>query len=273
VTHRGRGIPAAVRDLSHTFDYNNIDSLEASLDDDTAAVIMEPTVFEAPAPAFLRRVAEVCRTRGVLLIFDEMWTGFRMALGGAQEYYGVVPDLAVFSKAVSNGMPLSVVTGRRGIMSLLEKDVFFFTTFGGEALSLAAAAATIDELEDKSVPAYLHEQGARLRDGYNRIAASLGLGYTRCIGYGYRSLVVFDASAGDPLLLKSYVQQELIRRGLLWSGFHTMSFSHGEEEIEFTLQAYQRVLPLLGRAVELGTVKAEPVFRRTSQFNSKPVGR
>jgi glutamate-1-semialdehyde 2,1-aminomutase len=280
VTDRNLGIPTAVRDLSCTFNYNDPANLEASLDEDTAAVIMEPVVFEEPRGDFLRRAAEICRSRGVLLIFDEMWTGFRMALGGAQEYFGVVPDLAVFSKAVSNGMPLSVLAGRREIMDLLEKDVFFFTTFGGEALSLAAAAATIDELAEKNVPRHLHQKGALLRDGYNRLAASLGLDWTRCIGYGYRSLVVFDAAAGDPLLLKSYAQQEMIRRGLLWSGFHTMSFSHGDMEIEYTLEAWERVLPLLARAVALRTIRSvlrgdpvEPVFRKTSQFNTKPAGR
>jgi glutamate-1-semialdehyde aminotransferase len=237
-------------------------------------------VFEAPKEGFLNRVAELCRANGALLIFDEMWTGFRMALGGAQEYFGVVPDLAVFSKAVSNGMPLSILAGRRDVMALLEKDVFFFTTFGGEALSLAAATATIEELARKGVPGYLHEKGRLVRDGYNRIAASLGLGYTRCIGYGYRSLVVFDDTAGDPLVLKSFVQQEMIRRGILWSGFHTLSFSHGDPEIESILKAYERILPALAQAVESGTVGSrlrgepvEPVFRRTSQFNTKPVRR
>jgi glutamate-1-semialdehyde aminotransferase len=277
VTDRNRGIPSAVQNISFTFNYNDLSSLEDSLDDETAAVILEPTVFEEPREDFLRGIAELCRAHGVLLIFDEMWTGFRMALGGAQEYFGVVPDLAVFSKAVSNGMPLSVLAGRRDVMSLLEKEVFFFTTFGGEALSLAAAAATIDELAEKDVPRYLREKGQLLKDGYNKIAADLGLDYTRCIGYGYRSLVVFDAAAGDPLLLKSYVQQEMIRSGFLWSGFHTMSFSHTDKEIEGTLSAYKRVLPLLARAVEANTLKTvlrgepvEPVFRKTSQFDTKP---
>src|SRR6185295_1564604 len=99
-----------------------------------------------------------------------MWTGFRLALGGAQEHYGVRADLACFSKAVANGMPLSLLTGRRDVMQLLDKDVFFFTTFGGEALSLAAAKATIGELRDKRVPEHLARQGRKLRDGYNAIA-------------------------------------------------------------------------------------------------------
>src|SRR5213078_5046691 len=109
----------------------------------------------APRDGFLREVARLTRARGVLLVFDEMWTGFRLALGGAQEYFGVTADLACFSKAIANGMPIAALTGRRDVMSLLENDVFFFSTFGGEALSLAAVKATIAELRRKEVPAHL----------------------------------------------------------------------------------------------------------------------
>src|SRR5262249_34447152 len=157
---------------------------------------------------------------------DEMWTGFRLALGGAQEYFGVKADLACYSKAIANGMPLAALTGRRDVMELCEQDVFFFTTFGGEALSLAAARATLGELRDKNVPAYLAEQGRKLKDGYNTIAQSLGMTYTACRGMDARTIVTFDATAGDPLELKSLLQQELIKRGILWNGFHNLSFSH-----------------------------------------------
>ncbi len=108
---------------------------------------------------------EICEIKGTLLIFDEMWTGFRLALGGAQEYFNVKADLITFSKAIANGMPLSVLTGRADVMQLLEKDVFFFTTFGGEALSLAAAKATILEMLAHQVPQYIAAQGKKLRNG------------------------------------------------------------------------------------------------------------
>ncbi len=159
VTDRNAGIPKAVQELTFTFNYNDINSLIDSIDDDTACVILEPFVFEEPRNDFLKKVKEVCEKNGTLLIFDEMWTGFRIALGGAQQYFGVKADLAVFSKAIANGMPISVITGRKDVMSLFDKDVFFFTTFGGEALSLAAAMAVIDEIEKKNVPAYLSEKG------------------------------------------------------------------------------------------------------------------
>ena len=135
VTDRNAGIPKALQDLTFTFNYNDILSLIDSIDKDTAAVILEPFVFEAPKDNFLHKLRDVCDKNGTLLIFDEMWTGFRIALGGAQEYFGVKADLATFSKAVANGMPLGILVGRKDVMSVLEKDVFFFTTFGGEALS------------------------------------------------------------------------------------------------------------------------------------------
>ncbi len=277
VTDRNAGIPKAVQDLTFTFSYNDIQSVIDSIDDDTAAVILEPFVFEAPKDNFLQKLRDVCDKNGTLLIFDEMWTGFRIALGGAQEYFGVKADLACFSKAVANGMPIGILVGRKEIMNILEKDVFFFTTFGGEALSLAAAKATINELKEKNVPAYLAKQGKKLKDGYNKIAEDLNMPYTKCIGYECRSLITFDASAGNPLEMKSLVQQEMIKRGILWGGFHNMSFSHTDEDVEYTLKAYRDVLPILKKAVDEKNVSGylkgepvEPVFRKVSNFNTKP---
>ncbi len=279
VTSRNAGIPMQVQELSATFDYNNIQSVKDALDADTACVVLEPFVFEAPKNNFLKELKELCDANGTLLVFDEMWTGFRIAVGGAQEYFDVTPHLACYSKAFANGMPISLLTGRRDIMQLFEQDVFFFTTFGGETLSLAAAVATIHEMIDKNVPTYLAEKGKLLKDGYNTIAESLGISQlTKCIGYDCRSMVTFDASAGNPLEVKSYVQQEMIKRGVLWSGFHNMCFSHTDEDINYTLEAYKEVLALLKAAIENGGVTAllkgqpvEAVFRKVSNFNMKPV--
>jgi len=278
VTSRNSGIPAEISELTSTFEYNNIESVKAALDEDTACVILEPFVFEAPKPGFLRELKTVCEANGILLIFDEMWTGFRVALGGAQEYFGVMPDLACYSKAFANGMPISLLTGRKDVMQLFNEEVFFFTTFGGEALSLAAAIATIREMEQKNVPAYLAAKGKLLKDGYNAIAEELGIAaWTKCTGFDCRSLVSFDAAAGNPLEVKSLVQQELIKKGILWSGFHNMSFSHTDEDIAYTLKAYREVLKMLKQAVEEDTVSSrlrgipvEQVFRKVSQFNTKP---
>jgi glutamate-1-semialdehyde 2,1-aminomutase len=278
VTDRNRGIPQAMQDLTYTFNYNDIHSVINAIDGDTACVILEPVVFEAPRDNFLQKLREVCDANGTLLIFDEMWTGFRLSVGGAQEYFNVNSDLQCFSKAIANGMPISVLSGRHEIMQLCDKDIFFYTTFGGEALSLAAAKATIEEIRDKNVPKYLAEQGRKLIRGYNEIAISLEMSYTRCIGMDCRSLVSFDQTTASPLEMKSFVQQEMIRRGVLWGGMHVLSFSHTDGDIEHILAAYREVLPMLKKAVDNGTVRSqlrgepvEPVFRKTSNFNTKPL--
>jgi glutamate-1-semialdehyde 2,1-aminomutase len=279
VTARNIGIPEVVKDLTYTFNYNDIDSVKNSLGEDIAAVILEPFVFEAPKNNFLHKLRDLCTENGTVLIFDEMWTGFRVALGGAQEYFRVNADLACFSKAVANGMPISLITGKRKIMDLFDHDIFFYTTFGGEALSLAAVKATINELKDKNVPDYLAKQGKKLKDGYNQIAGQLGMDYTVCKGFECRTIINFDAekSGCNPLEMKSLVQQELIKRGILWGGFHNMSFSHSDSDVDYTLKAYGEVLPILKKAVEeknvLGYLKGEPVepvFRKTDNFNLKP---
>ena len=108
VTDRAAGIPAAVRELTNTFAYNDLGSLEDALDGDVAAVILEPMTFEEPRDDFLRHVKELTERAGALLIFDEMWTGFRFALGGAQEFFGVTPDLATYSKAIAMRNPVHI---------------------------------------------------------------------------------------------------------------------------------------------------------------------
>jgi glutamate-1-semialdehyde 2,1-aminomutase len=280
-TDRRKGIPPEVADLTHTFAYNDLASGEAALDEDTACVILEPMVFEEPKAGFLEDLLRLCHARGALLIFDEMWTGFRCALGGAQERFGVTADLACFSKAVANGMPLALLSGRADVMSLLDKEVFFFTTFGGEALSLAAAKATIEILKRDGVPAKLDRLGAEIKRRYNDLALSLGLDFTRCVGLGCRSLVSFEAkglAAGqDPLLMKSLVQQELIRRGILWSGFHNLSFAHSQRDVDTLMAAYRQALAVLAEALERGQLRqallgepVEPVFRKVADFHTKP---
>jgi len=278
VTARNHGIPEAVQAISFTFNYNDIDSVKNSIDDDVAAIILEPVVFTEPKDNFLHKLSELCQQKGIVLIFDEMWTGFRMALGGAQEYFGIIPDLATYSKAVANGMPISILTGKRKIMDLADEDIFFYTTFGGEALSLAAVKATIEELRDKNVPKFLDDQGKKLKDGYNSIANKLGLDFTKAIGYNWRSMATFEEKTGDPLIQKSLMQQEMIKRGVLWQGFFNMSFSHSNADVDYTLKALEESLSVLKKAIQENKLKeslrgipVQPIFRKVDNFNMKPM--
>lgn len=277
VTDRSAGIPDAVKNLTYTFTFNNIESVIAAVDDDTAAIILEPMVFEEPKNGFLQDLRQLCDERGIVLIFDEMWTGFRIATGGAQEFFDVEADLVCYSKAIANGMPLSVLAGKADIMRHLEHDVFFFTTFGGEALSLAAAKATMKIIRDESVPVRISTIGTTLRDGLRTQIERYGCDFMSCDGLGMRTIVNFSSAFGDPLLMKSYMQQELLARGILWTGTHNISASHSHRDIEYTVDAYAQILPELKEHVDSGTLSkalkgapVEPVFRKTTNFNTKP---
>jgi glutamate-1-semialdehyde aminotransferase/spore coat polysaccharide biosynthesis protein SpsF (cytidylyltransferase family) len=272
-TTRHRGVPAAVRELTHLFDYNDLASLQRLFQahpGQIAAVIMEPVGVVEPVNGFLEQVAALTRANGAVLIYDEVVTSFRVALGGAMEHYRVTPDLACIGKAMANGFPVSAVVGRRDLMQVFD-EIFFSFTFGGEALSLAAAKATITKLRDADVIPHLWRQGRRLQDGYNALAAEHGLAaLTRCIGLPPRTVLTFaDRQGRESLALKSLFQQEVVRRGILNAGGFNLCYRHSDADVERTLEACRAALRAVAEAVEADDVEArlagpaiQPVFRR-----------
>jgi glutamate-1-semialdehyde aminotransferase len=129
----------------------------------------------------------------------------------------------------------------------------------------------------KKVPDYLAAQGKKLRSGFDEIVRELNISFLSCRGLDCRTMVVFDPSVGNTLAMKSFMQQELFKRGILWSGFHNLSFSHTDDDIVYTLEAYRNVLKLVKKVIEKNTLLdnlrgeiIEPVFRKTSNFNTKP---
>jgi glutamate-1-semialdehyde aminotransferase/spore coat polysaccharide biosynthesis protein SpsF (cytidylyltransferase family) len=268
-----RGVPEPVQQLTSTFEYNNINSLKrifADYPNQIAAVILEPIGVVDPIDGFLQELRDLCRSENCLLIFDEVITGFRVARGGAQEYFGVIPDLACFGKAMANGYPLSAIVGPRQIMKSFE-NTFFSFTFGGEALSLAAAEATMKEIGEKNVIAHLWEQGRNLMDGTNVLAREFGVErFVRCVGLPPRTVITFtDESSRESLLVKSLFQQECLKRGVLFSGGHNLCFSHSADDIEYTLRVYRSAMEIVGQAIHQNKVSeklqgepVQPVFRR-----------
>lgn len=258
-------------------EYNDYNGLAESIDDDIAAIILEPFVVQRPNNEFLQSIRTLCDNHNIVLIFDEMWTGFRIALGGAQEYFGIRADLICFSKAIANGMPLSVLCGRKDIMSLLEHNVFFYTTFGGEALSLAAAKATITFMKENPVFESFETNGSMLRDRLNNILGNSEAGFLNCIGYPCRTMLHIQSGKYSGNLIKSIIQQELFRYGILWGGFHNLSYSHTPSDIQLLLDAYSEIIPFVVHEYNNGTLQnvlqgeeIAPVFRKVSQFNTKP---
>lgn len=272
-TTRRLGVPKSTQELALTFEYNDIESLERLFADDPgqiAAVIIEPIGVIEPEDDFLAKVKEVAHKNGALLIFDEIVTGFRVALGGAQEHFGVIPDLSCFGKAMANGFPLSAVVGRREIMELFD-EVFFSFTFGGEAVSLAAAIATIKEMREKNVVGQLWEQGQKLKDGYNVLARELGLvQHTQCVGLPPHTVMTFnDGDGTDGLVLRSLLQQELVKRGVLFLVGNNICYSHSDADVDHTLRVYRAALEYMAKALDSGDLLAflegepvQPVFRQ-----------
>ena len=272
-TQRRRGVPRSTQELTMPFPYNDIGALERLLQDhhnQVAAIIMEPVGTILSNNGYLAQVKEVAHYHGTLLIFDEIVTGFRVALGGAQQYFGVVPDMACIGKGMANGYPLSAVVGYREVMQEFDRSFFSFT-FGGEAVSLAAALATLHILERDNAISHMWILGRRLKDGYNYLARHYGLeAYTWCQGLPPRAGIVFkDINGGDSLVYKGIFQQECIKRGVLFNGVHKFCLMHSNEQIDYTLAVYDEAFQVLRKASQaddpsilLKGPVPEPVFRR-----------
>lgn len=271
-TSRHRGVPAAVRQLTHSFQYNDAASLEDLLKrhpGEFAVVILEPMNIVEPQRGFLEAVKALAHTHGALLVFDETITGFRFARGGAQEYFGVIPDLATFGKGLANGYPLSAVAGSEEVMRLME-EIFFSFTFGGEALSLAASSATLDKLRREPVIEALRERGTQLADGVRELIEKHAIAdlVEICGNPVWTFLKVKSAGDYSEWQLKTLVLQELFARGILMIGTHNLSYAHSRADIERLLAVYDEVFPIVHAAVRKGQMEKllqtrplEPLFR------------
>lgn len=249
-TTRNAGVPQAVRDLTHSFAYNDLASLQTVLEQhpgEFAAVIMEPVNFWPPAQGFLEDVKNLAHRHGALLIFDEICSGFHFGLGGAQKKFGVTPDLACFGKAMGNGLPIACVVGKADAMQVFE-DIFFSFTFAGEVSSMAAAMTVLDVLENSDALARMETNGRILQQGLNSMAKSAGLqDRIQCIGYPIWSLIKFlDAEGKDSFLVRSLFSQECVKRGVLSLVTHNMTAAHDPISVEETLGVYAAVCKTLG---------------------------
>jgi glutamate-1-semialdehyde 2,1-aminomutase len=271
-TLRNLGVPQATRDLTHTFVYNDLPSLEKIFKEypgQIAAVILEPMNVAQPLPGFLETVKKVTHRHGAVLVFDETITGFRYAGGGAQEYFGVTPDLATFGKGLANGYPVSAVAGKAGIMRMME-EVFFSFTFGGETLSLAASLATMTKLQREPVLATLRERGEKILGGLQGLIDRYQVSHFISLG-GHPSWSFFlikDTEKYSMWEIKTLFMQEMLARGILILGSHNMSYAHSEADVAELLAAYDQVLPILKEAVDnnamgnlLRCSPIEPLFK------------
>jgi len=270
-TIRHKGVPGAVRALTSVFSYGDLDALEVVLSehpDEFAAVMMEPATFDAPTPGYLEGVRDIAHSQGALLIFDEVIAGFRFALGGAQELFGVTPDLAAFGKGLGNGMPISAVVGRADVMHEME-EIFYSGTFGGEALSLAAAIATIDKLERENVIESLWSYGQALNDQIGQRIERNGLSdVLRLAGFApWQHLAITPSTNADIFAIRTFLMRRLLDHGVLMTSTFNICYAHNDVTMELTLNAFDEALSSLARALkkdnfeeQLDCKKIEPIF-------------
>jgi len=253
ITSRNEGIPKILKKMIKKFSYNDIDSLKILFENwkgEVATVYMEPMMTEYPKNNFLQEVKKIAHRYGAVLIFDEVITGFRFAKGGAQELLKVEADLAIFGKGIGNGMPLGAITGKQKFMEKFN-DVFYSTTYGGEALSLAAGMAVVREIKEKPVIKHCWSLGESFISNFNRMAEEIGVSV--CMeGIPVRSKIVCNDENGNPsLLLKSLFYQECVKRGILFGpGYVFISYSHSKKDITKTLKVCEQSMKILKNAVK-----------------------
>jgi glutamate-1-semialdehyde 2,1-aminomutase len=229
------GVPVALAALHHAIDWDDRAMLEELFDSrgsEIALILIAADYPSIPDSAeFYRYLRALADRHGALLAYDEMVTGFRVALGGMAEATGVLPDLSVFGKGVANGMPLSVYSGRRQVLGVLDRgEVVVSSTYGGETLSLAAATATMTAMRDDDVIARLHTSGTRLRDGMNALFARRGVGL-RLEGHPACPQFVAD----DERLLQLFLRAAF-RNGVSFYRVVYVNAAHTEADIDETLQ-------------------------------------
>lgn len=237
------GVPRIMKKLIDVFKYNDIKSLKNKIkkySNNIATVIMEPVPLERPRKGYLEEIRKISKRDNIILIFDEIVTGFRMSLGGAQKYYNVTPDLACFGKAMANGMPISCVVGGKKIMKKTE-DVFSSYTFGSETLSMASALATIDFIKKHKVIEHTWRMGAELYYGIECLINKYGI-RAHLIGQEFKFKIVFDNPDGsESNIRRLYFLQEAVYQGVFFGTVITFNYNHKDKEIRYTLKVVEDI--------------------------------
>ncbi|WP_373036574.1 glutamate-1-semialdehyde 2,1-aminomutase [Sulfurimonas sp.] len=274
-----RGIPQEDLNSTKTFHYNDIASLEKLFEDfpdEIACVILEPSATEHPKDNFLHKVKEVCKKNGAVFVLDEMITGFRWDLKGAQNYYKIESDLCTFGKAMANGFSVAAIAGKREIMELgsIEKEgqerlFLLSTTHGAEMNGLGAFVESIKFIQKNSVIEHIWDYGKKLIEMMNQSAKEFGIeknfvaGGVECSPY----YLTFDKNGENSLGLRTLFSQEMIKNGVLMPWI-AISYAHGDKELEITKKALEKTFEVYKKAVDEGYEKylvgdiIKPVFRK-----------
>ncbi|MEM6800059.1 MAG: glutamate-1-semialdehyde 2,1-aminomutase [Bacteroidota bacterium] len=274
------GIPQNIINQTVKFRFNDLESVKAMFDKypgEIACVIMETEKYTPVDQHFLCEFMSICKAEGTVFIIDEMITGYRWHIGGAQTKYGITPDLSTFGKAMGNGFAISALAGKRELMELgglyhdKERVFLLSTTHGAENHALAAYMSIVEEYKKHKVVEYLDYQGERLRKGIQASIDEYDIGdYFSIIGHP--ACLVFGTKGQDKLPSQPYrtlFLQELLKRGVLAPNL-VISFSHSDKDVDQTVEIFHDSLAVYKKALEEGVDKyligrpVQPVYRKSN---------
>jgi glutamate-1-semialdehyde 2,1-aminomutase len=278
LTPMNAGIPDQIKKLTVGFNYNDTQSLEdlfLKYPDRIACVILEPEKYTPPQDNFLHKAMDIAHKYGAVFVLDEMITGFRWHIGGAQKKYGIIPDLSTFGKGIANGFSLSALAGKKELMQLggyqhKHERVFLLSlTHGAENHSIAAALATLKFYKENDVIAKLYKQGERLTQGINRVVSDLDLGNNFGVIGQPCCMVYFtkDQEFNDSQPFRTLFLQETMKRGLLMPSL-VVSYSHSDKDVDVTVEKIYDALGVYKKALNEGIEKyligrsVKPTFRK-----------
>ena len=249
---RNGGVPKFNKDLIKIFDYNDHDGLEQIFEDfpdEIGTIVLEPTVYEKPNQNFLKKIRKLADKNNAILILDEIVTGFRFDLGGAQKYFDIKGDFVCFGKGIGNGLPISAITGPSEYMKIFD-ELWVSTTNGSENLSIAGTISTVNEMKHKDTISHCWKNGLKLLDGWNTLSSNYNID-AKMYGYPIRmTLNCHNSKKIESPEMKAFILQEMVKQGIFMSAGPTfLSYSHSSEDIEFTLNAFENVCKLINQNI------------------------
>ena len=244
-TTMNAGIPREMFNNTKTFKFNDIDSFKKVFmknKNNIAAVILEPMNIEWPNINFLKKIRAMCSKNNTILIFDEICTGFRFSLGGAQKLFGITPDLTTLGKGMGNGFPISALAGKRKIMKHCSK-IFFSSTFGGETLSLVAAISVIDYIKKYDVIKQINKLGDKIIIEINNHLIHSKIDFIKIKGHPSWSFFIFkDYKKYSKETLKTFFLEKSIEKGILTFGTNNLNYSHKSKDVNEIINIYKTIL-------------------------------
>lgn len=249
-----KGVPRCLVGTALPFNYNKIEELEHIVheNEDIGTIVLEPVRHQQPKNDFLKKAREIANEAGAVLIFDEITSGWRMNVGGIHQLYGVMPDIAVYGKAMSNGFPMAAVIGKGEIMDVAQ-DTFISSTTWTERIGPVASISTIKKMLEKNVPSHLCKIGDLISQGWRELAASHDL---KINVMGIPPLTTFTFDYNESQALYTLFTQEMLNRGFLASKGVSMSYSHTEEHVVGYLENVDEVFGIIRKAIQNGEVRS-----------------